>query len=135
MMEEQKIESVIDAIKAFYYEYPLVTPTGQRQRFQAAEMLKKGYGIPVPAEYPQENEPTWIQELRQMVGYKTGRIPAIFLLAFVEGWMAESPGFPEEWKGYAAKIRERSDSPRIREELLRKFFEAGVAESVLIIQE
>ena len=121
-------ESILSAIKEFYYEYPLVTPTGQRQRFQAAEMLKRGYSIPVPAEYPQENEPTWVKELREMVGYKTGKIPEIFNLAFVEGWFSDSPEFPEEWKEYASKIKERSDNPRIKEEYLKKFFEAGFAQ-------
>ena len=104
---DERLQNLVASIYKIRAKHEITTIRGESLRTGTAIILAEFYGITLPKEEEQTNEPNWVKEARNKLPKTIGRrFAPLYLMAFVEG--------------HLAFINGETDAPAVYEDLYPK---------------
>lgn len=110
----ERLENLLNAVWTARNKHDLSTVRGEAIRTATCQILAGFFGITLPNEHENEDEPKWIKEMRdKLPKTQRRRISAIFLMAYTEGHLGFIQGDsnpPQAYEGLFTAKRMTRDS-------------------------
>ena len=104
---DERLQNLVVSIYKIRAKHEITTVRGESLRTGMAIILAEFYGITLPEEEEQKNEPNWVKEARNKLPKTIGRrFTSLYLMAFVDG--------------HLAFINGETDAPAVYEDLYPK---------------